>query len=66
MRNFIDWIYQTGILRISKMKWFEYFIKTQAKAINKKNIKEKWHEIDIYPMNLSKILDKLSKSTISW
>ena len=61
MGSFVDRIYRTGISRIQKAEWFECFIKARAKAINKKNIEGGWRGAGIYPMNLSKILDKLPK-----
>ena len=47
---------------MQKVKWFECFIETWAEAINKRNIEGEWYETGIYPINPSKILDKIPKS----
>ena len=64
MGGFLDRIYRTEISRIQKAEWFECFIKARDKGVNKKNIEGGWRGAGIYPMDPSKVLDKLPKSTI--
>ena len=62
MRCLLNRLYRTGITRMQKMEWFECFIQAWVEVVNKSNIEEEWREVDIYPINPFKILDKILKS----
>jgi hypothetical protein len=42
------------------VEWFECFIKARDKAITKRNIQGAWRGAGIFPMNPSKVLEKLT------
>ena len=47
---------------MQKVEWFECFIQAWAEAVNKSNIEGGWRGAGIYPINPSKVLDKIPKS----
>jgi DDE superfamily endonuclease len=55
--------YQTGIARLQNAEWFVCFIKARDKALTTKNIKAGWRGAGIYPMDPSKVLQKLPQVT---
>jgi DDE superfamily endonuclease/Tc5 transposase DNA-binding domain len=59
---FLDQIYRTGIARLQKIEWLESFIQAREKALNKQNILGAWRGAGIYPLNPSKVLDKLTST----
>lgn len=60
--TFVDRIFRTGIGRLQKIEWFKSFINARAKAINTENSHGAWRGAGIYPIDPSKVLDKLSQS----
>lgn len=59
---FLDRVYRTGIARLQKIEWLESFIQAREKALNKQNILGAWRGAGIYPLNPSKVLDKLTST----
>jgi len=55
--------YHTGIARLQNAEWFTCFIKARYKALTTKNIKADWRGSSIYPMNPSKVIQKLPQAT---
>jgi len=54
-------LYRTGIARMQKAEWFQCFIQAWARAVNKSNNEGGWRGAGIYPINPSKVLDKIPK-----
>ena len=62
MGSLLNRLYRTGIRRVQKAEWFECFIPARTEAVNKSNIEGGWRGAGIYPINPSKVLDKIPKS----
>jgi len=53
--------YHTGIARLQKAEWFDCFIKARQTALTVKNIKAGWKGAGIYPMDPSKVINKIPR-----
>src|SRR5579871_6832382 len=60
--TFVDRMFRTGIGNLQKIEWFKCFISARAKALNKDNIEGAWRGAGIYPINPSKVLNKIPRS----
>jgi hypothetical protein len=57
--TFVNRILRTGIPRLQKIEWFKCFISARDKTLTKGNIRGAWRGAGIYPINPSKVLDKI-------
>jgi hypothetical protein len=62
--TFVDRMFRTRIGRLQKIELFKCFINARAKALNIDNIEGAWLGAGIYPIDPSKVLEKIRRPDV--